>query len=484
MKLFKLAALDKESELSKVRSDTKKIRGVFWQAMGRDPGPKLTEEILVRCAEKLASMISERIPTDVDGHFAGQAVAWLAKQAYKIIQAEELLKEYVNNPPSEETIEIVIADAFGGNPADIKTSLENFYKNKRHASRAGYSADLPSYSDLNSFWHAGREITEWVRENIKDDSVWKKQVVDKKDEALNSTTRIHGDMVEPPRKGKGIDADDLINGRLDQSEWTVVIPKSKDAACYWGSGTEWCTAHPDDNFNYYDNYSKEGDLIIFINSRTGNRYQFHFQSNQFMNSADEELSSSVLRDELFDFAESFKDKLTDFKPNKKSLRIENEELIQAARPLFVNKNNKGYLDSVGDAPAMIEKNEIRWYNNGTLSKSVMKAQSGSIRYSTHKPNGEVLVFSNGTFSSSRGGKEMHVKNPVSTFEADTPYLINEREVIFKNGPREGRKNGFAQLSRETVPWSYFRDGKPLSYNEMLNLFDTVEEIEEAGIQEY
>ena len=37
--------------------------------------------------------------------------------------------------------------------------------------------------------------------------------------------------------------------------WLVVVPKSMDAACYWGSDTEWCTATRNEKDNYFNTYN-------------------------------------------------------------------------------------------------------------------------------------------------------------------------------------------------------------------------------------
>lgn len=77
--------------------------------------------------------------------------------------------------------------------------------------------------------------------------------------------------------------------------WFVVIPKSMDAACYWGSDTEWCTATRDEEDNYFDRYNDEGPLIILINKENGEKYQFHFESNSFMNKKDTSIRKPILK---------------------------------------------------------------------------------------------------------------------------------------------------------------------------------------------
>lgn len=77
--------------------------------------------------------------------------------------------------------------------------------------------------------------------------------------------------------------------------WFVVIPKSMDAACYWGSDTEWCTATRNEEDNYFNSYNDEGPLIILINKENGEKYQFHFESDSFMNKKDTSIRKPILK---------------------------------------------------------------------------------------------------------------------------------------------------------------------------------------------
>lgn len=79
----------------------------------------------------------------------------------------------------------------------------------------------------------------------------------------------------------------------EDEKWYCVIPKNKYAACYWGSGTEWCTAVRN-NDNYFDSYYEDGDLIILINKQTKEKYQFHFASEQYMDKKDDSIENPVL----------------------------------------------------------------------------------------------------------------------------------------------------------------------------------------------
>jgi len=59
-----------------------------------------------------------------------------------------------------------------------------------------------------------------------------------------------------------------------------------NVSCDLGSGTEWCTATGNIR-KYYDNYIKKGPLFICI--KGNEKYQFAFESNQFMDKNDHDI---------------------------------------------------------------------------------------------------------------------------------------------------------------------------------------------------
>ena len=75
---------------------------------------------------------------------------------------------------------------------------------------------------------------------------------------------------------------------FNDSEYKVVIPHSHKASCYFGKNTRWCTTAADDA-RYHDKYSKDGPLYIILHKPTNKRWQFHFESQQYMNEKDENI---------------------------------------------------------------------------------------------------------------------------------------------------------------------------------------------------
>jgi hypothetical protein len=67
----------------------------------------------------------------------------------------------------------------------------------------------------------------------------------------------------------------------------ILIPETEEAACLYGKGTLWCTAATG-SYNYFDRYNNEGPLYIIINRKTNKKWQFHFETEQYMNEMDQE----------------------------------------------------------------------------------------------------------------------------------------------------------------------------------------------------
>jgi len=75
----------------------------------------------------------------------------------------------------------------------------------------------------------------------------------------------------------------------------IIIPKDKEAACYYGQGTTWCTASTQST-NYFNSYSKDGPLYILLPKQPqyeGEKYQLHFPSGQFMDEQDRNVDDII-----------------------------------------------------------------------------------------------------------------------------------------------------------------------------------------------
>lgn len=74
--------------------------------------------------------------------------------------------------------------------------------------------------------------------------------------------------------------------------WLIVVPHTEEAAKYYGKNTQWCTAG--DNGNQFNYYNSQGPLYININKADNEKYQFHFESDQFMDETDTPIEKPII----------------------------------------------------------------------------------------------------------------------------------------------------------------------------------------------
>lgn len=94
---------------------------------------------------------------------------------------------------------------------------------------------------------------------------------------------------------KPITSRDIKSGAekvYEDERWLVLIPHTKEASCLYGANTQWCTAARKDNI--FDEYARSGNLYINIDKKNNRKYQFHFESNQFMDETDDRIKSPIL----------------------------------------------------------------------------------------------------------------------------------------------------------------------------------------------
>ena len=87
----------------------------------------------------------------------------------------------------------------------------------------------------------------------------------------------------------------------EDGTWVVYVPHSHEASRRGGEGTHWCTASG--NPYYYNMYSKQGPLYINLRKSDNAKFQFHFETMQFMDSNDNpvRLSTIGLSDGITEF---------------------------------------------------------------------------------------------------------------------------------------------------------------------------------------
>jgi hypothetical protein len=82
-------------------------------------------------------------------------------------------------------------------------------------------------------------------------------------------------------------ADLVYNG----PDMKIVSLKSQEAANYFGRSTRWCTTSENDSM--FDHYIQSGPLFVILFKGEDRRWQFQFETDQFMDERDEELHENA-----------------------------------------------------------------------------------------------------------------------------------------------------------------------------------------------
>jgi hypothetical protein len=84
----------------------------------------------------------------------------------------------------------------------------------------------------------------------------------------------------------------------DRGSFTHIIPTTVASAAHFGQGTRWCTATEDPNNSMFNHYNTDGPLQIFVPKKPtyrGEKYQYHYSSNQLMDPKDQPVNANELR---------------------------------------------------------------------------------------------------------------------------------------------------------------------------------------------
>jgi len=87
------------------------------------------------------------------------------------------------------------------------------------------------------------------------------------------------------------------NKWYEDSSWLVVIPLTERASKKYGANTKWCTASENNNrFDYYS--APDTPLIIIINKGTDEKWQLHFDTDQWMDAEDDQVEKKSFIESL------------------------------------------------------------------------------------------------------------------------------------------------------------------------------------------
>jgi len=199
--------------------------------------------------------------------------------------ASEIHRKYYSNIPDENFTKIVSADTVSSNlQKDVlgkyakwllnlyqrkSLKMEDLYKAEEYIAIFDKSAKMNKLADIDlNHYKSLPEMYRVIQPFVKTKS-----------------------KTEKERKIKTKEAEKLY----EDEAFVVIHPKTKAASCFYGKGTQWCTAAKKHNsFRYYN---KRGKLYIVIDKRNGKKYQFHPATKSFMDEEDEALNYYMYGDD-------------------------------------------------------------------------------------------------------------------------------------------------------------------------------------------
>lgn len=187
----------------------------------------------------------------------------------------------------------------------------------------------------------------------------------------------------------------------EDNDWLIIVPKTREAAIYYGKGTKWCTASTD-SYNYFERYNNEGRLYININKNTGDKYQFHFESNSFMDAEDKPIKGIIAEEiGLSSGAEQFYASLGENQEYAISSEEHTDPDEEPEEEEILNQNGRQMI-----------------YNNDT----------GEITIYSDNENEDCRIFDDGSIEQMDGYpivKPLHEFLPVFVIEKLQEYYSNE-----------------------------------------------------------
>lgn len=201
------------------------------------------------------------------------------------LSGEEIYNRYYKNIPLGIFLKIIRADPntkLSHNEKPIKIGKYSKLLLKIYLNKNLKLEDLP-------------KVTEYLTAAYKHNVPLESSKINSLDDIFDSVKKYIA---------KGSHDPEIISQSLNPNEfnllykgnkWSIYEPKTERAACYLGSGTQWCTTWGKESLNiahkdrtsYFSAYNKQGKLYIIINRfEPEEKYQFHFETEQFMDKYD------------------------------------------------------------------------------------------------------------------------------------------------------------------------------------------------------
>lgn len=209
------------------------------------------------------------------------------EQIYLLYEAvadiNDIYEKYYRTIPKNIFFEIVAADPTYKFEKPNKIGKYAKWLLKLYANNNLELDNLQQVRSLLQIFHENKK-------NLKDNDINKYHTLDELSDALEQFQDgdVYFTKSQREKQIKAKEADIIYN----DDEWEIIVPKTWEASKLYGAHTKWCTASKESS-NYFDDYNSKGKLYINIDKRNNNKYQFHFETNSFMDEEDAEIEDPI-----------------------------------------------------------------------------------------------------------------------------------------------------------------------------------------------
>jgi hypothetical protein len=148
----------------------------------------------------------------------------------------------------------------------------------------------------------------------------------------NKSVEISNKESEDPSQQKGISKankyKEFYIGSVNGFD-VYKLPKGRKdlygTSCELGSGTEWCTATGNTR-GHLDNYISHGPLFVFIKPGSNEKYQFHYESQSFMDKNDISIKTETAINALYNLFQFIEDKEPQYRTPLKFKLLNHQKL--------------------------------------------------------------------------------------------------------------------------------------------------------------
>jgi hypothetical protein len=327
---------------------------------------------------------------------AENRVQWLKDNMKDVDTSHDSLSTHHNTPD--------IIDHFANNADPSRNKQHTQWFMNQYKNKAIRQEDAPRiHSTLSTFdKHKGK----LDRKNISDyGSLYE----------LETAVEPHKGAVASNKEQKRLDKADAETVH-DKNGLLVKNIKSPEAAIHYGKGTKWCTSSKDLSANPTKDYLKQGP-IYYVQAKDEHgkpeKYQFHGESNQYMDSEDKPVSLHHLANKHPELknVDEFKNNLPAFYSEdkiKKMMNGSSEDRYKASDALRHNVNlSDDYQHELGSKyPSALAENS--GLNKNTAMHLMYMTNSSSLHtaLAENSPHEEVQnhIFEKYKDENSRYGK--------------------------------------------------------------------------------